>query len=83
MREANFPISAIHGDMPQKDWNRMMFFVYVGMLCSHSLVETLGGHLETYGSCGTTMKSSLKKAVKHKREDEHAEDLDVFRTEML
>ena len=29
------------------------------------------------------MKSSFKKAVKHKREDEHAEDLDVFRTEML
>ena len=27
MREANFPISAIHGDMPQKDWNGMMFYV--------------------------------------------------------
>ena len=30
MREANFPISAIHGDMPQKDWNRMICLHMLG-----------------------------------------------------
>lgn len=47
MREANFPISAIHGDMPQKDWNRTIFLY--GILYSF-IGGNIGGHLDTYFS---------------------------------
>lgn len=57
MREANFPISAIHGDMPQKDWNRMIFLYEI--LCS-LIGWSIGGHLDTYVSCGKTLKNSVK-----------------------